>query len=178
MSTAEATRHAAIELAKEDMHFSAAHFTIFSASKRENLHGHNFFVEARASGVIDANGLCFDYSVLKARLRALCDSLDETMLVPAQSPHLSIDESGEGVVVAFADETLRLPSRDVKLLPIRNVTVEELAHWFIGALTDDETFAALPIETLTVRLSSGPGQWAETTWPADAVSSGRRGERP
>ena len=34
-----------IRLAKENMKFSAAHFTIFSASERERLHGHNFRVE-------------------------------------------------------------------------------------------------------------------------------------
>ncbi|MYJ74671.1 MAG: 6-pyruvoyl tetrahydropterin synthase [Gammaproteobacteria bacterium] len=163
-------RRASIELAKEDMHFSAAHFTIFSAAERENLHGHNFFVEARATGPVDGNGLCFDYSVLKSRLRALCASLDETLLLAAQSPHLEIEEDADGLVVAFADETLRFQLRDVKLLPIRNVTVEELAHWFAHALADDEGFASLPIDALTLRVSSGPGQWAEATWsPPSAI---------
>ena len=171
MPVGDGTRRASIELSKEDMHFSAAHFTIFSADRRENLHGHNFFVEARASGPIDGNGLCFDYTVLKTRLRALCDSLDEALIVAARSPHLRIAETAHEVEVSFADETLRLPARDVRLLPVRNVTVEELAHWFMDALTSDESFAALPVETLTVRLSSGPGQWAETTWPSEADSS-------
>ena len=171
MAAVEQMRRASIQLAKEDMHFSAAHFTIFSANERENLHGHNFFVEARASGPIDANGLCFDYTVLKTRLRALCDSLDETVLVASQSPHLEIAESPEEVVVEFDNETLRFPPRDVTLLPIRNVTVEELADWFTAKVTGDESFAALSVETLTIRLSSGPGQWAETTWFADADRS-------
>lgn len=178
MGADEELRRASIELAKEDMHFSAAHFTIFSANRRENLHGHNFFVEARADGAIDANGLCFDYTLLKDRLRALCDSLDETLLIAAQSPHLQIQERGDEVVVAFADETLRFPHRDVKLLPIRNVTVEELAHWFTDTLTNDESFASLPVETLTVRLSSGPGQWAETTWRSNSACPTGPGGRP
>ena len=175
MDRGEQIRRASIELAKEDMHFSAAHFTVFSANRRENLHGHNFFVEARAAGPIDANGLCFDYALLKSRLRALCDSLDETLLIAAQSPHLKIQQEHDEVVVAFADETLRFPHRDVKLLPIRNVTVEELAHWFAAALTGDESFAALPVDALTVRLSSGPGQWAEATWlaAADPAAGGK-----
>ena len=177
MDTSEEIRRASIELAKEDMHFSAAHFTIFSANRRENLHGHNFFVEARADGVIDANGLCFDYTLLKDRLRALCDSLDETLLIAAQSPHLQIEERGDEIVVAFADETLRFSRRDVTFLPIRNVSVEELAHWFTDILTNDESFASLPVETLTVRLSSGPGQWAETTWQSTAAGANGPGDR-
>lgn len=171
------SRRACIELAKEDMHFSAAHFTIFSANRRENLHGHNFFVQARADGPIDANGLCFDYTLLKSRLRALCDSLDETLLIAAQSPHLAIQENGDEVVVAFAAETLRFPHRDVKLLPIRNVTVEELAHWFTDTLTSDKDFASLPVETLTLRLSSGPGQWAEATWRSTGACPNGPGDR-
>lgn len=168
MAAGEETRRASIELAKEDMHFSAAHFTIFSANRRENLHGHNFFVEARAEGPINSNGLCFDYTLLKARLRALCDVLDETLLIAARSPHLEIQEEHDEVVVAFADETLRFQHRDVKLLPIRNVTVEELAHWFTDTLTRDDCFGSLSVESLTVRVSSGPGQWAETTWQSNA----------
>ena len=160
------------------MHFSAAHFTIFSANRRENLHGHNFFVQARAGGPIDANGLCFDYTLLKDRLRTLCDSLDETLLLAAQSPHLTIQRKPDEVVVAFADETLRFPPRDVKLLPIRNVTVEELAHWFTDTLTSDEGFASLPVEMLTVRLSSGPGQWAETTWRSETGCRNGPGDLP
>lgn len=160
------SRRASIEIGKEDMHFSAAHFTVFSAHERENLHGHNFFVEATAAGPIDAGGLCFDYNELKSRLRTLCDSLDETLLLPARSPHLRIARDGQYVTVAFGGERLAFLPRDVKLLPVRNITVEELAHWFIGELTADAEFAKLPIDSLALRVSSGPGQWAKTTWEA------------
>ena len=37
-------RTTTLELYKEEMKFSAGHFTIFSATERENLHGHNFSV--------------------------------------------------------------------------------------------------------------------------------------
>ena len=157
-------RRASIELGKEDMHFSAAHFTVFSANERENLHGHNFFVAATATGPIDANGLCFDYNALKTRLRTLCDSLDETLLLPADSPHLDIDAGANELRVRFGGESLRFLRRDVKLLAVRNITVEELAHWFMAALTADQGFAALAIDSLEIRVSSGPGQWAEASW--------------
>ena len=160
-----AARRASIEVAKEDMHFSAAHFTIFSATERENLHGHNFFVEATAEGPVDANGLCFDYNALKSKLRALCDELDETALLPAASPHLRIDEASDGAVTArFGDERLRFLARDVKLLAVRNVTVEELAHWLLAELTSSPGFAELPIDALELKVSSGPGQWARVLY--------------
>lgn len=158
------TATVAIDIVKEDAHFSAAHFTIFAAGKRENLHGHDFHVAATARGPVDDNGLCFDYGLLKARLRALCESLDETVLLPARSPHLRVTEQGEQVAARFADERLTFLRRDVKVLPVRNVTAEELAGWFVARLTEDDGFLALPIESLNLRVSSGAGQWAGVDW--------------
>lgn len=154
-----------ISISKEYLHFSAAHFTIFSATERENLHGHNFFVEAEAMGEIGDDGLCFDYNALKLRLKALCDALDETTLLPGRSPHLDVEKTADGVVARFGEERLAFLGRDVTVLDVRNVTVEELAHWFLLELRAGEGFDALPIDQLTVRASSGPGQWASAEWP-------------
>ncbi len=155
-----------IEIAKESHHFSAAHFTVFSPTERENLHGHNFQVEATFDGAVGDGGLCFDYNVPKSKLAELCDALDEVLLLPGKSPHLAILEEGETTVVEFAGERLSLPHRDVKTLPLRNVTVEELARWFLEELRRDERIAALPVSAMTLRVSSGPGQWARATWTA------------
>lgn len=159
-------RRTSIELAKEDMHFAAAHFTVFSATERENLHGHNFFVAATLCGPIDDGGLCFDYNIVKAKLRALCEALDETVLLPAKSPHIGIEQGADYVTVAFGEERLPFLHRDVKVMPVRNITVEELAHWFVDELTGSEDFEGLPVEALELRVSSGPGQWARARWSA------------
>ncbi|MCY4013965.1 MAG: 6-carboxytetrahydropterin synthase [Gammaproteobacteria bacterium] len=157
-------RRTRIEIAKEDMHFAAAHFTVLSATRRENLHGHNFFVTATLDGPIDHGGLCFDYNIVKSKLRELCDSLDEVVLLPTASPYLDIEEGPDYVTVAFGDERLPFLRRDVKLLPVRNVTVEELAHWFVTQLTSSADFAELRVDALELRVSSGPGQWARSAW--------------
>ncbi len=164
-------RRASIEIRKEDTHFSAAHFTVFSATERENLHGHDFYVAATATGPVDANGLCFDYNELKTRLRGLCGALDETLLLPTESPHVEIEDTDDGVTVRFADERHRFLRRDVKLLPVRNVTVEELAHWFTDELVR-EGLARMPIDSLKLRVSSGPGQWAEAAWERSSQGGG------
>lgn len=157
-------RRTVIEIQKEYLHFSAAHFTIFSATDRENLHGHNFHVEAALSGPVDENGLCFDYNDVKRKIKALCDSLDEKTLLPRHSPHLSIVDDGPYLIAHFHDEKIPFLPRDVLTLPVRNVTVEELACWFAEALLADAEFGALPIDELTIRVSSGPGQWASAGW--------------
>ena len=156
-----------IEISKEDLHFSAAHFTIFGAGERENLHGHNFFVEAEASGEVGEDGLCFDYNVLKGLLRELCAALDERTLLPARSPYLTVESSQDGVTAAFGGERLVFLARDVEVLDVRNVTVEELARWFVDRLSRDGRFLDLPVAELRLRVSSGPGQWAGAIWRPD-----------
>ena len=159
-----AKRRTSIEIAKEDMHFAAAHFTVFSASRRENLHGHNFFVTATLEAPIGDGGLCFDYNIVKSKLRELCASLDEVVLLPTESPYVDIEEGDGYVTVLFGAERLPFLRRDVKLLAVRNVTVEELAHWFVAQLTASAAFAELPVDALDLRVSSGPGQWARSSW--------------
>ncbi len=153
-----------IEISKEYLHFSSAHFTIFSESERENLHGHNFYVTATVTAPVGNNGLAFDYNLLKTKLKALCEGLDEKVLLPQHSPHLDISESGGYVVAQFGDERLPFLPRDVLQLPVRNIAVEELAPWFLDELLADEEVQALDLIRLLIRVSSGPGQWAGATW--------------
>ena len=160
------SEHISIDIAKEYLHFSAAHFTVFSATERENLHGHNFQVEASLRGRIGDDGLCFDYNVVKGKLKTLCDGLDEVVLLPGRCPHLDIRVAGDYTVAEFNNERLPFLHRDVTVLPVRNITVEELARWLIGELTADGEIAALPVSDIELRVSSGAGQWARAVWNA------------
>jgi 6-pyruvoyltetrahydropterin/6-carboxytetrahydropterin synthase len=157
-----------IEITKDYLHFSAAHFTVFSATERENLHGHNFDVSCFVDTVIGDDGLAFDYNTIKTKLEALCAELDERTILPADSPHLAFERDGRGpneyLIVCFADERIPFLDRDALLLPIRNATVEEFARWFIDKLVDDAAIITLPISALRIRISSGPGQWASCQW--------------
>ena len=153
-----------LDIHKEAHHFSCAHFTIFSANERENLHGHNYSVRARAQCTIADSGLCFNYNELKDLINVLCDSLDESTLLPTLSPHLTI-RNEEGYVCAdFSDETMKFLPRDVKLLDVRNVSVEELASWIITKLVAHEKFQALAITRFELTVSSGPSESATAKW--------------
>lgn len=158
-----------IEISKEYLHFHSAHFTIFSATSREDLHGHSFYVTADVTAPVADDGLAFDYNILKNALKALCDALDEKLLLPERSPHLALRREplfGEQpyLIATFNGEQLPFLERDVITLPLRNISVEELAPWFLAQLQDDPTIAALDFSRLIVKVSSGPGQWAGSTW--------------
>lgn len=150
-----------IRLAKENMKFSAGHFTIFSASERERLHGHNFRVELDIEARMLGNGMCFDYGIYKARVVALCRELNEWTILPTRSPHLRVEEDGEHVYAHFNGERIPFLRGDVLLLPIENATLEEFSAYFLDRLMDDvDTLRALRIEAMDVRVFSGPGQSA------------------
>ncbi len=154
-----------IEISKEYLHFGAAHFTIFDAHTRENLHGHNFQVALDATAEIGHDGLTFDYNILKSALKALCDELDEQVLMPTQSPYLDFDTDEDYTYMVFGEERIPFLSRDLTLLPIRNVTVEELAQYLLDLLCDRDEIQDLDIHKLELKCASGDGQWAVAQWP-------------
>ncbi len=153
-----------IEISKEYLHFAAAHFTLFSATDRENLHGHNFQVTLDATARIAADGLTFDYNILKKALKALCDELDEQVLMPTQSPYLEIEKDNQYTFIVFNGERIPFLDRDLTLLPVRNITVEEMAQYFLDKLRHRPDIAELDINHLVLRCSSGEGQWATASW--------------
>lgn len=158
-----------IELFKEEMKFSAGHFTIFSATERENLHGHNFSVYVSLTGEVDENGMCANYSRYKRVLFEACSRWDETFLLPGRSPHLRVEEDEAGNVVArFGEEVLHFLRRDATVLPVRNVTLEEMSRLLGETLVSEQADALLAdrIQRIVVKCSSGPGQWASWSWEA------------
>jgi len=155
---------ARIEVAKQAMNFSAAHFTIFNETDRENLHGHNFQVSCVITAPLDPTGIIFDYSIIKKRIRQLCDELDEKTILPENSPYLSVNVEGGYTVARFNDETMLFLPRDVLTLPVANTTVEEFSQYFLSRLVEDEGFVERGIENMTVTVSSSPGQNGSADW--------------
>src|ERR1700722_3307154 len=128
-----------IELTKENLEFAAGHFTIFSAQTRERLHGHNFRVAARIAARIEPDlEMAFDYGVYKEILGSLCKQLDSYFLLPAESPYLKIEEEGDYYFAYFHEDKIPFLKKDVLILPLKNITVEALARWFVKQLVDDK----------------------------------------
>ncbi|NCA70037.1 MAG: 6-pyruvoyl tetrahydropterin synthase [Sphingobacteriia bacterium] len=153
-----------IEISKEYLNFSAGHFTIFSATERENLHGHNFQVRCQVTAALGANGMAFDYVMLKRVLKSLCDPLDERLLLPERSPFLRIERAHGRVEVAFGAERLSFLERDVLVLPIRNVTIEALAELLLSRLLAQPELIAAGPRQVELGVASGSGQWAFASW--------------
>lgn len=158
-------RLSTIELAENGLQFSAGHFTIFSADHRENIHGHNYQLKAEITTIIDDEGLRFDYRHYINKLRDLCKTLNSITLAAEKNKYTTITEDGTYYYIQFANEKLIFLKRDLKILPIYNITIEELAYWFLQQLLAD-TFdlETNQVQKLVVKISSGQGKWGSASW--------------
>ncbi len=150
---------------KEAHKFSAAHYTIFSATERERLHGHNYSVSAKIVAPMGGNGFAADYNVYKRRLAALCDELDEYLLLAGDSPYQEISEQGANYRVQFADEEMLFLRSDTIVLPLRNATVEEFSHYLLQRLL--QASAGEDLREVQLCVASGPGQKGCALWHSD-----------
>ena len=161
-------KQATIQIDKQAQHFSSAHFTIFSATSRERLHGHNFRIGVSITGDIDDNGLCFDYAIYKKIVQQLCQRYDEYTLIAKHSPHLTISEDDTFYFVEHNKIVMPLLKTDTILLPVLNVTIEELSNYLLDEILGDYTQVdELKINRFELRVSSGPDQWGIAQWQRD-----------
>lgn len=154
-----------IELFKEDMKFSSGHFTIFSSTERENIHGHNYRLYASFTIKTRKDGMSVDYRFYKEKMRSLCKMLDEIVIIPGLSKYLDIIETEKHFQILFNSESMNFLKRDILVLPIKNVTVEELSKWFIQQITSDQVyFGNDNVVAIKVKVFSGPGQSGSASW--------------
>ena len=154
-----------IELQKENMTFNAGHTTIFSAIEREPLHGHYYQVAVGISAWVSENGMKFDYRYYKKRVGDLCQELNQIFLMPMYSPFLEFSQDEAYYYFRFNHKTMPFLKEDVKLMPVSNITIEELSRWFVMRLTADEAeLDRLEIEKIEIKVFSAPGQSAGFSW--------------
>ncbi len=126
---------ARLDLARPDIGFSAAHFSIHEG-RSERLHGHNYRVSLRVSGKVGDGGTVVDFAALKLALRGLCAELDERMLVPTRSPDIGVEEAADSVHITEGSRRFVIPRGDVVLLPVVNTTCECLAAHLLSRLRE------------------------------------------
>jgi 6-pyruvoyltetrahydropterin/6-carboxytetrahydropterin synthase len=154
-----------VELQKESMKFSAGHTTIFSAVEREPLHGHMYGVYLALTTWVEDNGMTFDYRYYKERIHTLCRFLNQTFLMPQFSPFLTFAEDEAYYYFTFNHKTMSFLKEDVTLMPLTNITVEELSRWFVDELIKDTAeLQRHRIEKIVVKVFSAPGQSASHEW--------------
>jgi 6-pyruvoyltetrahydropterin/6-carboxytetrahydropterin synthase len=151
-----------VVVAKDYLKFAAAHFIAYPGF-REPLHGHNYQVSVRVEADLGPDGYVLDFGLVKRVAKALCDELDERVLLPERSDCLVVARHDDAVeVTTERGDRFRFPARDVRLLPIAHSSAEELAAYLVGRLRDALAGEAggRGIVGLEVGVAEAPGQAA------------------
>ena len=151
-----------VVVAKDYLKFAAAHFIAYPGF-REPLHGHNYQVSVRVEADLGADGYVLDFGVVKRVAKALCDELDERVILPSASDCLTVATIDGSVEVVTAEgDRFRFPLADVRLLPIAHSSAEELAAYLLARLREALAAAAggRGIVSLEVGVAEAPGQAA------------------
>lgn len=148
-----------LSVAKDRIKFSAAHFTIFTDKEAERLHGHNYYISITVkSKQVDALGFCMPLSDLKDESYKISQTLDEKILIAETNPYSEVKTADGQVDVKWSHKRYSFPEEDVLILPISNVTCENLAFWFWQELA--QKIPKKMITHLKVTVSETQGQEA------------------
>ncbi|MDP6962641.1 MAG: 6-carboxytetrahydropterin synthase [Planctomycetota bacterium] len=151
----------AIEIEKEYLKFSAAHFLIFPDGSAERLHGHNYRVYCEVSGSLSKFGLVIDFTQVKPLIKKIVDELDEHWLLPGDHHELVHSVTDKGLVeVTYRERYYAAPQEDVIVLPINNTSAENLASYVGRRLLEDlqVKFSEVEVDSLRIAVEETQGQ--------------------
>lgn len=137
--------------------FSAAHL-IAGHGKCERLHGHNWSVSVSVEGEVGKGGMLLDFLELRKVLEEECFKLDHRVLLPEHSQYLRMDRVVGGFRVEAAGKEYLFPEGDIFLLPIQEVTAEELARLLGERVL--ERIRSPNLKRIEVRVEESLGQFA------------------
>lgn len=147
-----------VNLSKERFKFSSTHFTIFGDQEAEGLHGHNYrvSVDLDFTHLGESTGLTAEFSHIKRKIDKICESLDEKVLLPSDSPFLSLGETDSNIEVKFSGKFYSFPKDDCEVLEVVNISSECLAKYFHEKL--EEELQTIGLESFSVTIEETDGQ--------------------
>ena len=156
-----------IHIRKENIKFSSAHMTVFPDGSKEALHGHNYQIEL-ALELKDASfKKMLSFSEFKDVLRGVAGKWDEKVLLADKCPFYElIQKSKKEIEFKLCDKRYVLPSDEVVLLPIENISSEALASYLLKEFVKSfgEKELKKSVASLVIRVDESPGQGASAGW--------------
>lgn len=138
---------------------------LYSADRRESMHGHDYQIHVAFHAMIEQNGMSFDCRLYKQRLQKICQSLDYRFLLPSQSEYMTVAEENDRWIATFGTQIMPFLKQDAVVLPICNVTLEELSQWFLDQLTQDQAeLKKHHIQGIMLKVFNGRGESGASVW--------------
>ena len=138
--------------------FVAGHF-LPSIDKCSRLHGHNYALLIEIEGESGSDGIIIDFIKVKEAAHTIVREIDHKMLLPSGGTAMKVTRSGEQFSVHFNDKSYSFPAADVTILPVENVSAENLASYFADRLAESGIFED-NVSGINVGVAEGRGQEA------------------
>ena len=141
--------------------------TVFPDGTKERLHGHGYQAALTAHLKSYAFDQMVPFSVFKQALSEICARWDEKVLLGETCPFLKIEARSQSeIAFSLCGKTYRLPADEVQLLPVDNITVENLAAEVLRRLVSAlrKSHALTQVAALEIRVDESEGQGASSYW--------------
>jgi 6-pyruvoyltetrahydropterin/6-carboxytetrahydropterin synthase len=148
-----------VELVKEQLVFSSAHFITFGDEVCESLHGHNYGVRSTVWGRLNEQGYVIDFIALRDSLAEIVRTLDHKVLLPERHPRILLETTQEEIIARYDTKRWVFPREDCQILPISNTTAELLASYIAGQLVNRMGSHLGGITRFSVGVDENNGQW-------------------
>jgi 6-pyruvoyltetrahydropterin/6-carboxytetrahydropterin synthase len=130
-------------------------------------------MSVRIEAALGPDGYVLDFGLVKRLAKALCEELDERVVLPERSDCLTVRREGD--VVSVTTETgdhFAFPGADVRLLPIAHSSAEELAAYLLERLREAlaTEVGGRSLVALEVGVAEAPGQIAYCRLTCDGSS--------
>jgi 6-pyruvoyltetrahydropterin/6-carboxytetrahydropterin synthase len=156
-----------VEVQKEQMVFSAAHFITFGDDICESLHGHNYGVRVAVDGPLNHQAYVVDFIALRDQMLRLTGELDHKVLLPQSHPMIRVTTEGGEAVAQFRDRRWVFPIDNCVVLPVANTTAELLAsHFGSHLIAWLERDLKVQVSRVEVGVDENHGQWGIWQWTA------------
>ncbi|MCT7359607.1 6-pyruvoyl trahydropterin synthase family protein [Thalassolituus pacificus] len=102
---------------------------------KRGLVGETWWASAVLDGALDEQGMVCDFGIVKKTLRNwLDDELDHRLLLPVNSPALTLKHSGDIIELSWHGDNgdlleMRAPRQAVALVDAEQITAKSVAHW-------------------------------------------------
>ncbi len=146
-----------VKQSQERYYISIAHL-VFGDGYSEAIHGHNIGVDVEIKAPVNKNKMVIDFLDLNPIIEETLKDWDHYALIPGKNPQLVIKEHEDAIEMILPNKKYRLPKEDVKILPINNATVEEMAECLVNDLS--ERLRDYVLEELCVTVYEYPWQSA------------------
>ena len=120
---------------RANIRFSSAH-VIPEYEKCGRLHGHTYAIHASLYGPRDKKGIIVDFTIIKHHLKEIADYLDHRILIPGESPSITIKDVNNQITLNSLGKTYVFPKQDCIILPLSSTSAENLASYILETILE------------------------------------------